>query len=195
MGTFFEYVYRMAHTLPPLPWAIDALAPHISKEAMEFHYGKHHTAYVNNINNLMKGTEYENLPLEDIFNNAAQIWNHTFFWNSMKPNGGGAPTGPLLEAINKKYGDFDAFKAAFTKSAVTNFGSGWTWVVRTPEGEVDIVNTTNANTVLTTANRPVLVIDVWEHAYYIDYRNRRGDFVGAYVNNLVNWDFASKNFQ
>jgi Fe-Mn family superoxide dismutase len=133
---------------------------------MEFHYGKHHTAYVNNINNLIKGTEFENLPLEDIikkaqggmFNNAAQIWNHTFFWNSMKPNGGGAPTGPLLDAINKKYGDFEAFKAAFTKSAATNFGSGWTWVVRTPEGEVDIVNTSNANTVLTTANKPVLVI-------------------------------------
>merc|ERR1711991_87574 len=193
----------MAHVLPPLPWANDALAPHISKEAIEFHYGKHHTAYVNNLNKLTQGNEYEGLSVEDVikkapaggvYNNAAQIWNHTFFWNSMKPNGGGAPSGPLLEAINKKYGDFDAFKAAFTKSAVTNFGSGWTWVVRTPEGEVDIVNTTNANTVVGSDNKPLLVIDVWEHAYYIDYRNRRGDFVAAYVNNLINWDFASQNF-
>lgn len=191
----------MEHTLPQLPYALDALQPHISKETMEYHYGKHHQAYVTNLNNLIKGTEFENSSLEDIikkssggvFNNAAQIWNHTFFWNSLSPKGGGAPSGTLGDAINKKWGSLDAFKEAFTKSAVGNFGSGWTWLVKKADGSVDIVNTSNAATPLTTADKPLLTIDVWEHAYYIDYRNARPKFVEAYWS-LVNWDFAAKNF-
>lgn len=193
---------NMEHILPPLPYALDALAPHISKETFEFHYGKHHQAYVTNLNNLIKGTEFENLSLEEIikkssggvFNNAAQVWNHTFFWSSMKPNGGGAPTGALSDAINKKWGSFDAFKEAFTKSAVGNFGAGWTWLVKKADGSVDIVNTSNAATPLTTADKALLTIDVWEHAYYIDYRNARPKFVETFLNALANWDFASANF-
>ncbi|MCW5574854.1 MAG: superoxide dismutase [Fe] [Burkholderiales bacterium] len=192
----------MQHELPQLPYAMDALAPHISKETFEFHYGKHHQAYVTNLNGLIKGTEFENASLEDIirkssggvFNNAAQVWNHTFFWNSMKPNGGGKPTGALAAAIDKKWGSFDAFKEAFTKSAVGNFGSGWTWLVKKADGSVDIVNTSNAGTVLTTADKALLTIDVWEHAYYIDFRNARPKFVETFLNNLANWDFAAKNF-
>lgn len=192
----------MEHTLPPLPYAMDALQPHISKETLEFHYGKHHQAYATNLNNLIKGTEFENASLEDIvkkssggiFNNSAQVWNHTFFWNSMKPNGGGAPTGALADAINKKWGSFDAFKEAFTKSAVGNFGSGWTWLVKKGDGSVDIVNTSNAATPLTTADKALITIDVWEHAYYVDYRNRRPDFVATFLKSLANWDFAAKNF-
>jgi Fe-Mn family superoxide dismutase len=192
----------MEHTLPPLPYAIDALAPHISKETLEFHHGKHHNAYVVNLNNLIKGTEFENLSLEEIikkssggiFNNAAQVWNHTFFWNSMKPNGGGEPKGKLAEAINAKWGSFAAFKEAFTKSAVGNFGSGWTWLVKKSDGTVDIVNTSNAATPLTTADKALLTIDVWEHAYYIDYRNLRPKFVETFLNSLANWDFAEANF-
>lgn len=192
----------MEHTLPALPYAMDALAPHISKETFEFHYGKHHQAYVTNLNNLIKGTEFESLGLEDIikkssggiFNNSAQVWNHTFFWNSMKPNGGGAPTGALAEAINKKWSSFDAFKEAFTKSAVGNFGSGWTWLVKKADGSVDIVNTSNAATPLTTGDKALLTIDVWEHAYYIDYRNARPKFVETFLTSLANWDFAAKNF-
>ena len=192
----------MEHKLPPLPYAMDALAPHISKETFEFHYGKHHQAYATNLNNLIKGTEFENASLEDIvkkssagiFNNSAQVWNHTFFWNSMKPAGGGKPSGALAAAIDKKWGSFDAFKEAFTKSAVGNFGSGWTWLVKKPDGSVDIVNTSNAATPLTTADKPLLTIDVWEHAYYIDYRNLRQKFVETFLDKLVNWEFAQKNF-
>ncbi|MDH4151602.1 MAG: superoxide dismutase [Fe] [Betaproteobacteria bacterium] len=192
----------MQHELPKLPYAMDALAPHISKETFEFHYGKHHQAYVTNLNNLVKGTEFENSGLEDIvrkssggvFNNAAQVWNHTFFWNSMKPAGGGKPAGALAAAIDKKWGSFDAFKEAFTKSAVGNFGSGWTWLVKKADGSVDLVNTSNAGSVLTTADKALLTIDVWEHAYYIDYRNARPKFVETFLNSLANWDFAAKNF-
>jgi Fe-Mn family superoxide dismutase len=152
----------MEHTLPPLPYAKDALQPHISAETLEYHYGKHHQAYVTNLNNLIKGTEYENLPLEEIikksqggiFNNSAQVWNHTFFWNCMTPNGGGAPTGPVADAINAKWGSFDKFKEEFQKSAVSNFGSGWTWLVKKTDGTVDIVNTSNAATPLTSGNTP-----------------------------------------
>jgi Fe-Mn family superoxide dismutase len=191
----------MEHTLPPLPYATDALQPHISRETLEFHHGKHHNAYVTNLNNLVKGTEFENLGLEDIvrkssggvFNNAAQIWNHTFYWHSMKPAGGGEPTGALADAIAKKWGSFAAFKEAFTKSAIGNFGSSWTWLVKKPDGSVDIVNTSNAATPITGADRPLLTCDLWEHAYYIDYRNRRPDYLGGWWS-LVNWDFAAKNF-
>ncbi|HEY8609177.1 MAG TPA: superoxide dismutase [Fe] [Noviherbaspirillum sp.] len=191
----------MEHTLPPLPYAMDALQPHISKETLEFHYGKHHQAYVTNLNNLIKGTEFENASLEDIvrkssagiFNNSAQVWNHTFFWNCMKPNGGGAPTGALADAINAKWGSFDKFKEEFTKSCVTNFGSGWTWLVKKADGALDIVNTSNAHTPLAGADKALLTCDVWEHAYYIDYRNARPKFVEAFWN-VVNWDFVAKNF-
>ncbi|HET8871147.1 MAG TPA: Fe-Mn family superoxide dismutase [Aquabacterium sp.] len=192
----------MAHTLPPLPYAQDALAPHISAETFEYHYGKHHQAYVTNLNNLIPGTEFENASLEDIikkssggiYNNAAQIWNHTFFWNSMKPNGGGAPSGKLADAINAKWGSFDAFKEAFTKSAVGNFGSSWTWLVKKADGSVDILNTGAAGNPLTTGDVPLLTIDLWEHAYYIDYRNLRPKFVETFLTHLANWDFAAKNF-
>ncbi|HPE61238.1 MAG TPA: Fe-Mn family superoxide dismutase [Thiolinea sp.] len=193
----------MAHTLPELPFAKDALAPHMSAETLDYHYGKHHNAYVTNLNNLVPGTEYENLSLEAIikaapaggvFNNAAQIWNHTFFWNSLKPNGGGEPAGALADAIKAKWGSFDEFKKAFTASAVGNFGSGWTWLVKKADGSVDIVNTGNAATPLTTADKPLLTIDVWEHAYYIDHRNARPKFVETFLNNLADWDFAAANF-
>ena len=191
----------MEHTLPPLPYAKDALQPHISAETLEYHYGKHHQAYVTNLNNLIKGTEFENLSLEEIikksqggvFNNSAQVWNHTFFWNCMTPNGGGAPTGPVADAINAKWGSFDKFKEEFQKSAVGNFGSGWTWLVKKTDGTVDIVNTSNAGTPLTTENVALLTCDVWEHAYYIDYRNARPKFVEAWWN-VVNWGFVNQNF-
>ncbi|GGC73363.1 superoxide dismutase [Fe] [Undibacterium terreum] len=190
----------MEHTLPALPYALDALAPHISKETLEYHYGKHHQTYVTNLNNLIKGTEFENSTLEEIvkkssggvFNNSAQIWNHTFYWNSLKPNGGGAPTGALADAINAKWGSFDAFKEAFTKSAVGNFGSSWTWLVKKADGTLDIVNTSNAATPLTTADTALVTCDLWEHAYYIDYRNVRPKYLEAFWA-LVNWDFAAKN--
>ncbi|WP_374404160.1 superoxide dismutase [Niveibacterium sp.] len=193
----------MEHTLPALPYAKDALVPHISVETFDYHYAKHHQAYVTNLNNLIKGTEFEALDLEaivkkapagGIYNNAAQVWNHTFFWNSMKPNGGGAPSGKLADAINAKFGSFDAFKEAFTKSAVGNFGSGWTWLVKKADGSVDIVNMGPAGTPLTTGDKALLTIDVWEHAYYIDYRNARPKFVEVFLNNLANWDFAAANF-
>jgi len=191
----------MEHTLPALPYAMDALAPHLSKETLEFHYGKHHQAYVTNLNNLIKGTEFENLALEDIvrkssggvFNNAAQIWNHTFYWNSLSPKGGGEPGGALGAAIAAKWGSFAAFKDAFNKMAVGNFGSSWTWLVKKADGTLDIVNTSNAATPITGADKPLLTCDLWEHAYYIDYRNRRPDYLGAYWN-LANWEFAAKNF-
>jgi len=192
----------MEHTLPTLPYAKNALAPHISEETLEFHYGKHHQAYVNNLNNLIKGTEFETSSLEEIikkssagiYNNAAQIWNHTFLWNSMKPNGGAAPTGVLADAINAKWGSFDDFKKAFQTSAVGNFGSGWTWLVKKADGSVDIVNMGAAGTPLTTGDQALLTIDVWEHAYYIDYRNARPKYVETFLTSLANWDFASANF-
>ncbi len=193
----------MEHQLPPLPYAQDALAPHVSAETLEFHYGKHHQAYVTNLNNLVKGTEYENLDLEaiirkapagGIYNNSAQVWNHTFFWNSMKPGGGGEPAGALADAIRTRWGSFDEFKKAFAASAVGNFGSGWTWLVKKADGSVDIVNMGPAGTPLTTGDKALLCIDVWEHAYYIDYRNRRPDFVTAFLNGLANWDFAAANY-
>lgn len=191
----------MEHTLPQLPYALDALAPFISKETLEFHYGKHHQTYVTNLNNLIKGTEFENAPLEDIvkksaggvFNNAAQVWNHTFYWNSMKPNGGGAPTGPLADAINAKWGSFDKFKEEFAKCAVGTFGSGWAWLVKKADGTLDLASTSNAGTPITTEAKPLMTCDVWEHAYYIDTRNARPKYLENFWN-VVNWDFASKNF-
>ena len=192
----------MERTLPPLPYAIDALAPDYSKETLEYHHDKHHKAYVDKLNELQKGTEFENMELEDvikkssggIYNQAAQIWNHTFFWNCMKPNGGGEPSGALADAIKAKWGSYDDFKKAFQASAVGNFGSAWTWLVKKADGSVDIVNMGAAGTPLTTGDTALLCIDVWEHAYYIDYRNRRPDFVATFLDKLVNWDFAAKNF-
>lgn len=190
----------MTHKLPELQYAMDALQPHISKETLEYHYGKHHNAYVTNLNNLIPGTEFEDLALEDIikkapagglFNNAAQVWNHSFYWNCLSPNGGGEPTGKLLEAINKAFGSFDEFKAKFTKSAVTNFGSGWTWLVNGENG-LEIINTSNAGTALTSGKTVLLTCDVWEHAYYVDYRNARPQYVEAFWS-LVNWDFVASN--
>lgn len=191
----------MEHTLPALPYALDALAPHISKETLEFHYGKHHQTYVTNLNNLIKGTEFENLSLEEIvkkssagiFNNAAQVWNHTFYWNSLSPKGGSAPTGKLADAINSSFGSFDKFKEEFTKTAVGTFGSGWAWLVKKSDGSLALVSTSNAATPLTTSDVPLLTCDVWEHAYYVDYRNARPKYVEAFWN-LVNWEFAAKNF-
>ncbi len=193
----------MEHTLPALPYAMDALQPHMSKETFEYHYAKHHQAYVTNLNNLIKGTEYEALDLEaiikkapagGIYNNAAQVWNHSLFWTCMKPAGGGTPTGVLADAINAKWGSFDEFKKAFTASAVGNFGSGWTWLVKKADGSVEIVNMGAAGTPLTTADKALLCVDVWEHAYYIDYRNLRAKFVETYLNNLVDWNFVAQNF-
>jgi len=193
----------MEHSLPPLPFDRAALEPHMSRETLDFHYGKHHAAYVTNLNNLIKGTEFENMGLEDvvkkapaggIYNNAAQIWNHTFFWNSLKPNGGGEPTGTLAQAIHGKWGNYAAFREAFVKSAVGNFGSGWTWLVKKAGGGVDIVNTGAAGTPLTTHDKALLTVDVWEHAYYIDYRNLRPKFVETIIDKLANWEFAQKNF-
>ena len=191
----------MERTLPPLPYALDALAPAYSQETMEYHYGKHHKAYVDKLNELQKGTEFEAMELEDIikkaqggiYNQAAQIWNHTFFWNCMKPQGGGEPTGALADAIQKKWGSVADFKKAFVTSAVGNFGSGWTWLVKKADGSVDIVNMGAAGTPLTTGDKPVLTVDVWEHAYYIDYRNARPGFIAAFLDHLVDWDFAAKN--
>jgi superoxide dismutase, Fe-Mn family len=192
----------MEHTLPTLPYTLDALAPHYSKETMEYHYGKHHNAYIVNLNNLQKGTEFESMSLLDIvrkssgavYNNAAQTWNHTFFWSCLKPAGGGQPDAALADAINKKWGSYDAFKEAFVKSAVGNFGSGWTWLVKKSNGDLDITNMGPAGTPLTTGDTPLLTVDVWEHAYYIDYRNLRQKFVETFLSHLVNWEFAAKNF-
>ncbi|HEY5790074.1 MAG TPA: Fe-Mn family superoxide dismutase [Gammaproteobacteria bacterium] len=190
----------MEHVLPPLPYAMDALAPHISAETLEFHYGKHHQTYVTNLNNLVKGTAHESQTLEEIvksssggiFNNAAQIWNHTFYWHSLSPSGGGAPSGKLADAINASFGSFDKFKEEFTQKTVTVFGSGWGWLVKNPDGSLAIVQTSNAATPLTTAQVPLLTCDVWEHAYYIDYRNARPKYLGAFWE-LVNWEFAGSN--
>jgi len=190
----------MEHTLPQLPYAKDALAPHISQETLEYHHGKHHQTYVTNLNNLIKGTEFENASLEDIvkkssggvYNNAAQHWNHSFYWNCLTPNKT-EPTGKLLEAINAKWGSFDKFKEEFNKSAAGNFGSGWTWLVKKADGSVDIVNTGAAGTPLTTEDKALLTCDVWEHAYYIDYRNSRPNYLAGFWA-VANWDFVAQNF-
>jgi Fe-Mn family superoxide dismutase len=192
----------MSFELPNLPYEMNALEPHISAETLEYHHGKHHATYVNNLNNLVPGTEFEGKSLEEIitsapaggvFNNAAQIWNHTFYWNCLSPNGGGEPGGELLEAINKAFGSVAEFKEKFSTSAATNFGSGWTWLVKNSDGSVEIVNTSNAGCPLTDGKTPLLTCDVWEHAYYIDYRNARPKYVEAFWN-LVNWDFAAQNY-
>ena len=190
----------MAIELPALPYDRTALEPHISGETIDFHYGKHHQAYVTNLNNQTKGTEFEGMDLEAIvrkaqggmFNNAAQVWNHTFYWNCLKPNGGGEPTGKLAEAINKAFGSFAAFKEQFTQTALTTFGSGWAWLVQRPDGSLALVSTPNAATPLTGTDTALLTCDVWEHAYYVDYRNARPKYVEAFWN-LVNWDFVAGN--
>ncbi|MGQ8364072.1 Fe-Mn family superoxide dismutase [Glaciecola sp. 1036] len=192
----------MAFELPALPYEKNALEPHISAETLEFHYGKHHATYVTKLNGLVEGTDYADKSLEEIikssdggvFNNAAQIWNHTFYWHSLSPNGGGEPTGALAEAINAKWGSFAEFKAAFNDKAVNNFGSSWTWLVKTVDGGLDIVNTSNAGTPITEEGvTPLVTVDLWEHAYYIDYRNVRPDYLKGFWA-LVNWDFAAENF-
>jgi superoxide dismutase, Fe-Mn family len=188
----------MAFELPTLPYARDALQPHMSAETLDYHYGKHHQTYVTNLNNLIKGTEHENAELESIirsaqgglFNNAAQVWNHSFFWNCLSPNAGGEPTGKLGEAINQTWGSFAAFKEEFSKTAIGTFGSGWAWLVQRPDGALAIVSTSNAATPLTGPDTPLLTCDVWEHAYYIDYRNARPKYVEAFWN-LVNWEFVA----
>jgi superoxide dismutase, Fe-Mn family len=192
----------MEHKLPELPYPRNGLEPHISAETLDFHYGKHHQAYVTNLNNLIKGTEFENASLEEItrkapaggiFNNAAQVWNHTFYFTGMGPKGGGEPTGALATAINAAFGSFADFKAKFTASAVGNFGSGWTWLVKNAAGGVEIVNTSNADTPLRTPHVPVLTVDVWEHAYYVDKRNARPAYVEAWWN-VVDWNVAAQRF-
>lgn len=190
----------MTHTLPDLPYSNDALAPHISPETLEFHHGKHHNSYVTNLNNLVPGTEFADSSLEDIikkasggiFNNAAQIWNHTFYWNSLSPNGGGEPTGKIADEINKNFGSFADFKTKFSECAAKTFGSGWAWLIKNSDGSLEIVSTSNAGNPMTDGKTPLLTCDVWEHAYYIDYRNARPKYVEAFWN-LVNWDFAEKN--
>jgi len=195
----------MAFELPDLPYAKDALEPHISANTFDFHHGKHHNTYVVNLNNMVADTDMASMSLEDImkatagdaskagiFNNAAQVWNHTFFWNSMSPNGGGAPTGAIADAINASFGSYDAFKEAFKTAGMTQFGSGWAWLAA-KDGKLEIVKTPNAECPLTDGYTPILTCDVWEHAYYLDYQNRRPDFLEAFLNNLVNWDFANAN--
>lgn len=192
----------MLFTLPELPWPKDALAPLISPETVDYHYGKHHATYVTNLNAMIKGTEYENMKLEEIikkssggiFNNAAQIWNHTFYWNCLRPQGGGEPTGALADAIKTSFGDFSKFKEQFTEAAKTQFGSGWAWLVQTGDGKLAIEKTSNAETPLTGKNTPLLTCDVWEHAYYIDYRNSRPNYIEAFWK-LVNWDFVAKQMK
>jgi len=191
----------MAHTLPELPYAMTALEPHISSETLEYHYGKHHQTYVTNLNNLIKETEFESKSLEEIimssnggmFNNAAQIWNHTFYWNCLSPNGGGEPSGALLDAINSSFGSFDEFKTKFSQTAITTFGSGWGWLVKNSDGSLALVSSSNAGTPMTEGQTALLTCDVWEHAYYVDYRNARPKYVEAFWN-LVNWDFVAQNF-
>jgi len=192
----------MAFELPALPYAKDALVPHISAETLEFHHGKHHKTYVDKLNGLVPGTEFEGKSLEavvksssgPVFNNAAQIWNHTFYWHCLSPNGGGSATGAVADAINKAFGSFDKFKEDFTNSAINNFGSSWTWLVKKADGSVAIVNTSNAATPLTDASvTPILTVDLWEHAYYIDYRNARPTYMNAFWA-LVNWEFVNANF-
>ena len=191
----------MTFELPALPYAKNELVPHISEETVEYHYGKHHQTYVTNLNNLIPGTEFDSLTLEEIilkssgplFNNAAQVWNHTFYWNSLTPKGGGLPTGALANAINTTFGSYEKFKEEFTKCAVTTFGSGWAWLVKNSDGSLALVSTSNAGCPLTTGQIPLLTCDVWEHAYYIDYRNARPSYLEAFWA-LVNWDFAAANY-
>ena len=190
----------MSFELPALPYAKNALEPHLSAETLEYHYGKHHNTYEVNLNNLVPGTEFEGKSLEDIvktssgpiFNNAAQVWNHTFYWNCLAPQAGGEPTGALADAINQAFGSFDAFKTQFNDAAVKNFGSGWTWLVKKADGSLAIVNTSNAGCPLTEGHTPLLTVDVWEHAYYIDYRNVRPNYLNGFWA-LVNWNFVAKN--
>lgn len=187
-------------TLPALPYAKDALAPVISAETIEYHYGKHHQTYVDNLNKLTANTEFASMELEQIirkssggmFNNAAQVWNHTFFWNCLKPQGGGAPSGKLAEAINKSFGSFDKFKELFGQMAITQFGSGWAWLIKKADGSLAVAQTSNAGNPMTSGDTPLMTCDVWEHAYYIDYRNARAKFVENFWK-LVNWDFVAKN--
>jgi Fe-Mn family superoxide dismutase len=196
----------MAITLPPLPYGDDALAPHISAETISFHYGKHHQAYVDNLNKMIHGTDMADASLEDIihasagdaskagvFNNSAQVWNHTFYWNSMKPNGGGAPTGDIAAKIDEAFGSYDNFKSEFATAGATQFGSGWAWLVSN-NGKLEIRKTPNAETPLTEAGvTPLLTMDVWEHAYYLDYQNKRPAYMDTFLDKLVNWDFANAN--
>ena len=193
----------MAFELPALPYARDALAPHISAETIDYHYGKHHNTYVEKLNGMVPGTEFEGKSLEEViktssggvFNNAAQIWNHSFYWECLSPNGGGDASGAVAKAIDAAFGSFADFKKAFTDAAVGNFGSGWTWLVKNSDGSVAIVNTSNAETPLTDSSvTPLLTVDVWEHAYYIDYRNARPKYMDAFWA-LVNWEFVNKNFE
>lgn len=191
----------MTHELPKLPYALDALAPTLSKETLEYHYGKHHQAYVTNLNNLIKGTEFADLSLEEtimkssggIFNNAAQVWNHTFYWNCLTPKSAGEPRGKLADAIMKKFGSLDEFKKQFSQAAITVFGSGWAWLVKNTDGSIEIVQTSNAGTPMQQNKKAILTCDVWEHAYYIDYRNARPGYLEKFWN-LVNWDFMAENF-
>jgi Fe-Mn family superoxide dismutase len=194
----------MAFTLPDLPYAQDALAPHISGETLSFHHGKHHKAYVDKANDAIKGTDYEGLSLEEVikkswseknmgvFNNAAQIWNHTFYWNSMSPNGGGKPTGAIAEAIDKSFGSYDKFAEEFKAAGAGQFGSGWAWLVKNGD-KLEVRKTLNAENPITDGATPLLTMDVWEHAYYLDYQNRRPDYIGDFLGKLVNWDFANQN--
>ena len=190
----------MAFELPALPYELDALAPHISKETLEFHYGKHHKAYVTNLNKLVEGTDKENSSLEDViktsdggvFNNAAQVWNHSFYWNSMTPNGGGEPTGDVAEALNSAFGSYDKFKAKFAEAGTTQFGSGWAWLVQNDKG-LEIVKTPNADNLLKNGDKALLTMDVWEHAYYIDFRNARPNYISTFIDSLINWEFVAKN--
>lgn len=191
----------MNHILPKLPYALNGLEPHISSETLEYHYNKHHQTYVTNLNNLTKDNEFAQMDLEEIirksngaiFNNAAQVWNHTFYWHCLSPQGGGEPSGELANAINLKFGSFAQFKDEFSKTAITTFGSGWAWLVKNQDNSLAITSTSNANTPLTTTAKPLLTCDVWEHAYYIDYRNARPKYVEAFWN-LVNWEFVTEQF-
>jgi Fe-Mn family superoxide dismutase len=196
----------MSVQFPDLPYAFDALEPHVSKETLEYHHGKHHSGYVAKLNAAIEDTDYDSQSLESIiatahsnkdtgvFNNAAQSWNHAFLWQSMTPDGGGEPAGELAAAIDKSFGDIDGFRSAFTKSALAQFGSGWTWLVKTADG-LEIVSTGNADTPLVGADVPLLTLDVWEHAYYLDYQNQRGAYIDAFLNELLNWEFATQNFE
>ncbi len=189
----------MSVELPALPYAMDALEPVISKETLEFHYGKHHQAYVTKLNDAIKGTDLENVDLEEIvktseggiFNNAAQVWNHTFYWNCMAPNAGGEPTGKIAEAINESFGSFEAFKEQFSQAAATLFGSGWAWLVKNKEGKLEITQEVNAGNPMTSGLKPLLTCDVWEHAYYVDYRNARPTYIESFWK-LVNWEFVNQ---
>ena len=194
----------MTFALPELPFAPDALEPAMSRETLEYHWGKHHRTYGENLNALVAGTPWETKSLEDVvreapagglFNNAAQHFNHSFFWKCLTPAGGGRPQGALLDAVVEAWGSFEGFREAFSKAAAGNFGSGWTWLVKNAEGELEIVSTSNADTPLRAGLRPILTIDVWEHAYYIDYRNARAKFIEAFFEKLVNWKFAEENFR